>query len=358
MGEGMGFFCAELRSYFEQRGKSVSAKVLRILDTKEDELAGEDLAACERLVLPARGAILHALRRRLEGPFARREEWEEGLRKEDGSVIARIAAQVLAKDAEAPSADTCMLTPPEGKIEAGAEGRAAPLAAASPPPQEAAGGRALAADPAAPRGAHANPSPLPAHAARPDAGGATEARAAPRRGMRPVKAALSALFWACFAALCLFLALLALSVFDLGIRAFAVSSGSMSPAIRAGDLVFVRASRAYRAGDVITYQPEGAACTTHRISEVVEEEGETLYVTRGDANERADDRRVRPAEVVGKVVLTLPRLGHAVSFLRSPPGFVLVMSAFAVIIAALLWDIAAELLSRRKGHEKARPPSG
>ena len=101
----------------------------------------------------------------------------------------------------------------------------------------------------------------------------------------------------------------------LGYRTAVVLTGSMEPAICADDLVIVHRQETYSAGDIIMFR-SGANTTTHRVTEVTAEG----YRTKGDANNTADADTVPPADVLGRVVLTLHGAGAVVRFLRTPLG--------------------------------------
>ncbi|GIW69135.1 signal peptidase I [Candidatus Parcubacteria bacterium] len=114
-----------------------------------------------------------------------------------------------------------------------------------------------------------------------------------------------------------------------------VQSGSMSPAIPTGSLVVIRPSQSYEIGDVITFQTSGARVpTTHRIiaDEIIA--GRRFFITKGDANEDADTRRVSQSAVEGKVVLAVPYLGYILDFARTPLGFlaIIVVPALAIVL--------------------------
>jgi signal peptidase len=128
-----------------------------------------------------------------------------------------------------------------------------------------------------------------------------------------------------------FLALLVLMNFYLGIQkalthnplpkvwGFApliVLSGSMEPAIFPGDVVVIRAQKAeqYRIGDIVTYL-EGQTAFTHRI--VAREDG--LFLLKGDQNNIVDEA-LGPEKLEGKVLLTIPKIGLALVFLKKPAG--------------------------------------
>lgn len=110
-----------------------------------------------------------------------------------------------------------------------------------------------------------------------------------------------------------------------GWRVDTVLSGSMEPAIPVGGVVVTRpvAASEIGVGEVITYQT-GGHLTTHRVVEVIPGPPFT-FVTKGDANEDPDPAPVAADDVVGVVCLHLPFLGYLSYFVRSPPGFVILI---------------------------------
>lgn len=108
-----------------------------------------------------------------------------------------------------------------------------------------------------------------------------------------------------------------------GLKAMAVVSGSMEPAIPVGSMVYVKSIAATRLqpGDVCTYRLQREpALVTHRVVQV-DALHQTL-LTRGDANARPDPA-VPFDRVVGRVVFHLPCAGWWVLGLRSPLGLFL-----------------------------------
>jgi signal peptidase len=100
----------------------------------------------------------------------------------------------------------------------------------------------------------------------------------------------------------------------MGATNLTVLTGSMQPAINPGDLVVVRPTPAENlaVGDIITFQPYSGnpMLITHRITSMTFEAGVvTGIVTQGDANNAAD-RMIQPAQVMGRVIYTIPWLGH------------------------------------------------
>lgn len=84
-----------------------------------------------------------------------------------------------------------------------------------------------------------------------------------------------------------------------------VLSGSMEPDIKVGDVVVVKKvdGTDVKAGDVVTYKIGNDVYVTHRVIEVVEEDGKFLFKTKGDANNKEDDGLIKEEDLVGKLAL-------------------------------------------------------
>jgi len=139
-----------------------------------------------------------------------------------------------------------------------------------------------------------------------------------------------------------------------------MTSGSMTPVIRTGDLVVDRtvspaAARHLRVGQIVSVRevPGSDVVVTHRIVAVVTSQDRIFYVTRGDAN-NAPDAVLRPAgDVVGVVEFTIPRGGYVLEALHRPV-------VLGLIVAALLLGFLAGPLFRlaRRLDEDAPAGSG
>ena len=87
-----------------------------------------------------------------------------------------------------------------------------------------------------------------------------------------------------------------------------VSTGSMEPTIDIGDAVLskkVHSIDEIKEGDVIVYKDDGLLIV-HRINRIVEEDGETVIKTKGDANNVEDEIDLSIEDIHGKVLLTIP----------------------------------------------------
>lgn len=117
------------------------------------------------------------------------------------------------------------------------------------------------------------------------------------------------------------------------IKILSVLSGSMEPQIHTGSLIFIKPEAEYNIGDVVTRITEEKNVTiTHRIIEKEIVDGKTMFTTKGDANNVADNEKVPQEKIVGKVFLNIPYLGYAVNFAKTKQGLILIIIIPAVII--------------------------
>lgn len=113
--------------------------------------------------------------------------------------------------------------------------------------------------------------------------------------------------------LCGLLALIILAVAvvprAMGLTAYAVSSDSMSPILRRGDLIFAAGTGfdAVQVGEIIVFQTEGGPLT-HRVYET-DPTARSLR-TKADASPYLDAQSVEESTLLGRVVYKLPLLGQ------------------------------------------------
>lgn len=102
--------------------------------------------------------------------------------------------------------------------------------------------------------------------------------------------------------------------FSLGVfpvRPAVIYSGSMRPTFEVGDIVIVakKNPRLLTVGDVISFRVEDSLIPTiHRVIAVKSTGVDRKFITKGDDNNNPDDP-VMPEQVMGKVVMVIPRLG-------------------------------------------------
>lgn len=107
----------------------------------------------------------------------------------------------------------------------------------------------------------------------------------------------------------------------MGYTPLVVESDSMVPFFEGNDLVLIRNGKegeAYERGDVICFR-SGDVYVTHRIVRIdTDKNGDTVYTTRGDANNTPDVQPVRPEQILGSYAAHLEGLGGFVLFMQTP----------------------------------------
>ena len=124
----------------------------------------------------------------------------------------------------------------------------------------------------------------------------------------------------------------------IGLDPYIVQSGSMEPEYPTGSILYIKETdvASLKEWDVITFRLTEKTIATHRIIEIVEEDGKTMYRTKGDANEHPDEGYVLPEQVIGTPVFAIPGLGYFVSYLQTTKGTYTAISAGAVLMLLLL----------------------
>ena len=148
-------------------------------------------------------------------------------------------------------------------------------------------------------------------------------------------------------------ALIVLILFLNGIRPYIVTTGSMEPNIHIGSVCFVNGNddiKEIHKDDVITFRAGDKTIVTHRVIDVTSEG----LITRGDANNTEDISPVTEKNYIGKVTVSVPKIGHIMFFLRRKTGRILCVTA---IIMLLLFSLMPEP-EDEKEKEDAPAPEG
>lgn len=153
---------------------------------------------------------------------------------------------------------------------------------------------------------------------------------------------------------------------EVKINFYTILTQSMYPTIKAGDVVitYKEDNNKYNDGDVITFVSEqnGGITITHRVDEVYNVNDSYSYKTKGDNNNAPDNEITSGDNVLGKVVVKIPKVGYIQQFLVSKTGWIV-----AVILPCLgivIYDIlklfkhtarkGSQLIKRDKRTEEAR----
>lgn len=151
------------------------------------------------------------------------------------------------------------------------------------------------------------------------------------------------------AAVILIALLLVVSFFPItgNYKVMIVQSGSMEPKIKTGSIVIVKPSPSYDVGDIITFgpTPKGKIPTTHRIIAENVNNSMEIYTTKGDSNDSADLKGVLQKDVLGKVYVSVPFVGYALTAAKEPIGFLILIIVPALL---LLFDEGKKIFSEIK----------
>jgi len=120
-------------------------------------------------------------------------------------------------------------------------------------------------------------------------------------------------------------------------------SGSMSPAINQGDLVFTGPVKGpfgddIKTGTIVTYERDEASIT-HRVIGFEED----MLITKGDASEDADLWPVPLSDVKGVYLFKFPYLGYVSNFLGSKIGFIVLIIPIILLIVFIIRDMVKQV---------------
>lgn len=125
-----------------------------------------------------------------------------------------------------------------------------------------------------------------------------------------------------------------------GDRSMVVRSGSMTPAIRTGDVVVVHpiAPTEAKVGDIVTFQDPGSSgrLLVHRVRAMEQRADQVSFTTQGDANSTREHWKVPVDGTVGTVLYRVPKLGFAVNQISSPAGRIGLMIVPAMLLLVFL----------------------
>lgn len=97
-----------------------------------------------------------------------------------------------------------------------------------------------------------------------------------------------------------------------------IMSGSMEPLVYPGDIVIIERANAseVKQGDIVQYWSNDFFII-HRVIGIDREKNETVYITKGDNNNVRDLKPVKAAQIRGRVIATVPKLGLLTYWFRS-----------------------------------------
>jgi len=133
-------------------------------------------------------------------------------------------------------------------------------------------------------------------------------------------------------------------------EAFVIVSESMKPEIKVGDIVIIKknAEANIKKEDVITFE-KNDEYITHRVKEIRNQNGKTVYITKGDNNKANDVEEVKYNEVKGVKIAQIPYVGLLIMTLSKQKIFIIIL-----IIFFLLYKVALQKDNKKKDRIKKK----
>ncbi len=126
-----------------------------------------------------------------------------------------------------------------------------------------------------------------------------------------------------------------------------VLTGSMEPEINSGDMIIVKQidSADVKEKDVIAFfDPDGngQSILTHRVTGITEVDGQTAFITKGDANNTEDRLPATADQLVGIYVFRIHGLGNVAMFMQTTAGLIV------CVVLPLVLLVGYDLIRRRQ----------
>ncbi len=136
----------------------------------------------------------------------------------------------------------------------------------------------------------------------------------------------------------------------LGMKSYAILTGSMEPTISEGSMVYVQPCSEfedYQINDVVTFtDPKTGKSFTHRIIEI--DTQNRCFTTKGDANNEPDLSPTYFSLAVGKVRMAVPYLGYVAGFFKNTVVKIVIAVIYIALIAI---EIELFLTERKKKYD-------
>ena len=130
-----------------------------------------------------------------------------------------------------------------------------------------------------------------------------------------------------------------------GFSVLHITTGSMEDEIMENSYVLIQKCKADDVveGDIITFfSPDPSIygmLNTHRVVSVKEENGERVFITKGDANLTEDTYPVPAERLVGRYVTNLTLITSLTSFFQTRASLIVIVILWVVIIGMMTFNL-------------------
>lgn len=141
------------------------------------------------------------------------------------------------------------------------------------------------------------------------------------------------------------------SVSLFGYTSYVVVSGSMQPKFNIGDIIVVvkTAEDKIANGDIITFYDENKNVITHRVVDIIIQDGQKKFQTKGDNNNSNDTGLVIYQNIKGKYCFKLSQAGRIMDIIFTPIGLL-----FLALIIVLIYFNSSRLSDRKIARHAIR----
>jgi signal peptidase I len=136
-----------------------------------------------------------------------------------------------------------------------------------------------------------------------------------------------------------------------GYQPLTVLTNSMQSKISAGDMIFVKTTKAsdVKVGEIITFKVKDTTTklVTHRVVGVTD----SGFLTKGDNNNVQDNWEVKPTDLIGEVRIIIPKAGLIAKFVSSPIGFsIFIILPLLLLILMEVYERVIRFLNKKENQ--------
>lgn len=137
-----------------------------------------------------------------------------------------------------------------------------------------------------------------------------------------------------------------------GFKSFVIISESMEPTIMTGDAILVKEVKKeeLKVKDIISFQ-DGDSINTHRIVEILEDNGIIKYKTKGDNNKKEDKELVTYDKIEGVYQFRIKGFGKIVEMIKNKMTLVVLLIILVLISACQVRINKRRLTRKEKRYE-------
>ena len=137
----------------------------------------------------------------------------------------------------------------------------------------------------------------------------------------------------------------------LGYKTYEIVSRSMENTINKNDVIVVKdvPKTEIKSDDIIAFN-NGEEVITHRVIDIENIDGKTLYTTKGDNNRYPDKNKITYEQIEGKYVFKINKFGYFLNILKNR----YLLSILFVILVLCLVHIVMVKRRKKKREEKMK----